>query len=272
MNARHLIVALCGVALLGLVVVSQSGPGSIVLDVVTETVEGAQFPPDQQRIGPAVPASTEHKKDQQWWWAHRRMTGLAAVDAHENKGKECLELAQRATSAGLKAGDKVLAKVCLQLAKDAETKAGRKLVAKEVKPKKTRKVVATQSKAQIHAHDEKTELPLTIHNKKITLHLYRPHGFHQKLAHPKMGALAAAQAREFGAVEPAFAQEKPFWKRSKAVVGESLLTGDNTPLSIKQHVAHNNMPWWKKDAHFGYKAKEHKNAKVIQAFKIEKSK
>lgn len=118
--------------------------------------------------------------------------------------------------------------------------------------------------------ETKEEVPLTVDHKKMKVQLYRPHGFHAKLAHPKRGAQAAAQAREFGAVDPQFIvqQRGPWWKRAATASGaapSSYLTYDNMPASIRQHLAKNNMPWWKKDAHYGYNAKEHKGAKVIGA-------
>jgi len=237
--------------------------------VAEEASEGAQFPPEQGLVSDASPKKMQpftfkpgHQDGKHWWWAHQpRRQALAGASApgagKSSKGKECLELAKRARSSGLKPGDRKLAQVCLKLAKGDE-KASRQHVDTEIKAR-------VQKKAHFN---EKKQVGLMVGSKKVTLHLYRPKGFHEKLAHPKPGLLAQAQAREFGAVDPAFvrAANKPWWKRGgkgAAAQQAGYLSTDNTPLAVKQHMASNNVEWWKADTHYGYKAKEHKGAKLI---------
>jgi hypothetical protein len=100
-------------------------------------------------------------------------------------------LAQRAKAKGLAAGDKQLAVRCLHLAKTAEKRA--RTGAAPHRGAAPRKAVFTNMKK---------EVPLTVDHKTVRVQLYRPHGFRAKLAHPK-SAMAAAQEKEFGAVDPA---------------------------------------------------------------------
>jgi len=124
-----------------------------------------------------VPTSFTFKLGRQegkhWWWARPpRRQALARASAPgagtSSKGKECLELAKRARSSGLKPGDRKLAQVCLKLAKGDE-KASRQHVDKEIKAKVQKK----------EHFNEKKELGLMVGSKEVTLHLYRPKGFHE---------------------------------------------------------------------------------------------
>ena len=192
-------------------------------------------------------------------------------------------LAQRAKAKGLTAGDKQLAVRCLHLAKAAEKRA--RTGAAPHKGAAPRKAVITNMKKEA-----------TVDHKTVKVQLYRPHGFRAKLAHPK-SAMAAAQEKEFGAVDPAtisfpavfymdfciantraltfeillqafvVQQRRPWWKRGAQAPGAPRNSGlsDNMPASIREHLAENNLPWWKTDVHYGFKAKEHKGAKAIEA-------
>lgn len=153
-------------------------------EVAVEAASGAQFPPDQELITNGAPKKFQPFKfkpggdeGKHWWWARQpqlhRTQALARAStkgAQEgSKGTECIALAKRARSSGLRPGDRELAKECLKLAKSDE-KATRKHVDREIKAKVQR--------AQA-PFSQKKAVPLTIHNKEVTLHLYRPHGFHE---------------------------------------------------------------------------------------------
>jgi hypothetical protein len=147
-------------------------------------------------------------KSLQWWWAHaHRRTALSAEGpTDDNIGKECVDLAQRFKSfvftskgvKGLRPGDSSLAQTCYELAKGKKTHS-----AKPVKQAVFSDVEDVPEKQG----------------------MYHPHGVHQKLSHqPPNPTMVAAQAREFGAIDPPFVpQDQPFWKRS--VKHDSLPTG-----------------------------------------------
>ena len=181
--------AVCLGALMVAVMQEDSVRRRIALDQIAENeaaveaASGAQFPPDHELLTNGAAKKFEPFKfkpgggeGKHWWWARqpqpRRTQALASASpkgAQEGgKGAECIALAKRARSSGLKPGDRELAKECLKLAKGDE-KATRKHVDGEIKAKVQR--------AQAR-FSQKKEVPLTIHHKEVTMHLYRPHGFH----------------------------------------------------------------------------------------------
>ena len=162
-------------------VVQESSRHRAVLDQVAENAaaeeaaSGAQFPPEQELNTNEAPKKLQpfqfkpgNVEGKHWWWArqpHRQVLASSQGPEPRSKGKKCMDLAKRARSAGLKPGDRKLAKECLKLAK-GEERAAQQHVGREIK-------------AKVRTHfNEKKDVPMVVNNKDVTLHLYRPHGFH----------------------------------------------------------------------------------------------